>query len=122
MEGLLEKIFTNIEEIKAGQVTMVQRMDRLDQRIDGLELKMERVDQRIDGLEQKMDDLHKNQVKFIEVNRELRLEYDTRDRIARERHEEIMNRLTNIARDIDINWDMGISNKREIERIKKKLL
>lgn len=61
MEGLLEKIFTNIEEIKAGQVTMVQ--------------KMEHVDQRIDGLEQKMDYLHKNQVKFIEKNRELRLEY-----------------------------------------------
>ena len=114
MEEMLKKILISLEEVKVGLVT-------LDKRMDGLEQRMDRVDQRLDGLEQGMDYLHKNQVTFIEKNRELRLEYDTRDRIARERHEEIMNHLTHIARDIDINWDMGTSNKREIERIKKQV-
>lgn len=97
---MLKKILIGLEEVKVGLVTL---------------------DQRMDGLDQRMDYLNKNQVKFIEENRELRLEYNTRDRIARERHEEIINRLTNIARDVDINWDMGTSNRREIERIKKQV-
>lgn len=107
MEEILKQIVTSLEEVKTGLGTLDQRMGSLDQRMD--------------GLDQRMDILEHNQAIFIQENRELRLEYDTRDRIARERHEEILNRFDYIARDIDINWDMGISNKREIERIKKQL-
>jgi len=86
-----------------------------------IETDLRDVKEDVKSLKSKFEVFESNQQTFHELLRETRLEYDTRDRISRERHEELINRLSFIEADVDHAINKTNRNERELARVKKQI-
>ncbi|UOF88622.1 hypothetical protein LSG31_11715 [Fodinisporobacter ferrooxydans] len=128
MRQQISMILTTQDQFLKSQLAMEQRigsleqrMGSLEQRMDSLEQRMDSLEQRMGSLEQRMDSLEQRMGSLEQRMDSLEQRMDNLERKSEERHMEILERFSLIQRDIDINWDVTNQNKREIERVKKRL-
>jgi len=55
MGVLVEQVTDQIKIVAEGHMMLVERFDRVDERLDGMDQRFDQVDQRLDGMDQRFD-------------------------------------------------------------------
>jgi len=113
------KIRLNIRQ--EGIVLSQDVLNQILTKLTVIETDLRDVKEDVKSLKSKFELFESNQQTFHELLRETRLEYDTRDRISSERHEELINRLSFIEADVDHAINKTNRNERELARVKKQI-
>ena len=100
----LNKITERLGGLESRMDSMDSRMDRIESRMDSVESRMDRIESRMDSMESRMDGIESR--------------IDSIEKKSIDHHQEVMQKLNSLEADQEHIWQKAIRNEREFARFK----